>query len=339
MVTIETITWQNKTVAAKADFRGVRLMGLFAAWAFFFGLLFLLPPFAAAAAKAPPLLRAVIGKGLLMPDLGLMVAGFCAFHFNRQLRHGWDGAVAWRLMLHRLLPVLAYTLLALLLFEVASILGGREFARPWAAPLFAPLFPAVMTAVVCALLLPLMAYWFWTAVMDVVLAIFVITWVYYGAQFTIGFHGLPWMNLLAGLVDFLCGAAACSLVFRGAEYFVVVRGHMMLIGLIALIAGSILETASLLTLGLLLMLAGAALSERTSFLPGEAALLAWSRSAPGIALLAPAVLLAWESWGSHAGLPLWLAAAGLALVTQIFGAAAFLLVEPPLRPVFQPGKA
>jgi len=84
---------------------------------------------------------------------------------------------------------------------------------------------------------------------------------------------------------------------------------------------------------------GTALGERSGFLPGEALLLAWSRTALGVALVAPSVLLAWQGWGSHAAMPLWVAAIGLAVVIQILGSALFLLAEPPLRQILRPSAA
>lgn len=339
MITVDTVIWHNKTIPARADFRGVRIMTLLAAWFFFLWLLFTLPPFAAIAARLPPLLRFALDKGALMPNLGLMAGGFCAFHCNRQLNQGWDGKRARQLYLGLVLPLLAYAALGLLLFEAASLLAGQGLARPWTAALFAPLFPALVTILLGAILLPVLLYWLWTAVLDVVMAVFAITLVYHGAEYTISFQHVPWLAALGGVADFLCGAAACSLAFRGAEYFVVVRGHMILIGAIALLGGSILGTHALFTLGFLFVLIGACLSERSSFLPGEAALLAWSRSALGIALATPGVLLAWQAAGGPLFLGAWGTALGLALVTQILGAALFFLAEPPLRHILRPAQA
>ncbi|GAB0118809.1 hypothetical protein [Acidisoma sp. 7E03] len=339
MVTVETITWQNKTIPAGADFRGVRIMGLLAAWFFFLWLLLSLPPFAAGAARLPALLGFALDKGALMPLLGLMVGGFCVFHCNRQLRQGWERPIARRVFVGILLPLLAYAALALILFEAAALLGGHGLVRPWSAPLFAPLFPALMTALLGSALLPVVLYWLWTAVLDVVMAIFAIALIYHGAEYTVGFHGAPWLAALGGVADFALGAAACSLAFRGAEYFVVVRGHMVLLGWIALLGGSILGTHALFTFGFLFVLIGACLSERSAFLPFEAALLAWSRSALGIALAAPGVLLAWQAAGSPFFLGPWGTALGLALVTQILGVAFFFLAEPPLRHILRPAEA
>lgn len=339
MVDIGTVTWQNKTIPAGADFRGVLGMGLIAAWFYALWLLFTLPPFAGIESHLPVLLRAVLAKGAAMPAFGMIAAGFCTFHFCRSLRYEWDGAVARRLYLRLVLPLLAYGLLALLLFEAASLLGGHGLVRPWAAPLFATAFQVMVTIIIGAALLPLMVFWFWTAVVDVVMTLMILTWVYWGFDFSIGFHGVPWLGAPRYAVDFLSGAATCSLIFRNAEYLVIVRGHMILIGWIALIGGSILAGPALLYLGFVMVLVGTALSERTAFLPGEPLLLAWSHTALGIALVAPAVLLAWQGWGSQAGLPLWLVVIGLAVVIQILGSALFLVAEPPLRQFLRPSPA
>jgi hypothetical protein len=339
MVDIQTISWQNKTIAAAADFRGVLGMGLLAAWFYALWLLFTLPPFAGIAAHLPVLLRSVLAKGGSMPAFGMIAAGFCAFHFCRSLRLEWDGTVARRLHMRLVLPLLAYGLLALLLFEAASLLAGQGLVRPWAAPLFAIPFQIMATVIVGAAFLPLLLFWFWTAVVDVVMTIVILSWVYHGFEFTIGFHGVTWIGAAQFVVDFLGGAAMCSLIFRNVEYLAIVRGHMILLGWIALLGGSILAGPALFYLGFLMVLVGTALSERTDFLPGEAFLLAWSRTALGIALVAPGVLLAWQGWGNHASMPLWLAAIGLAVVIQILGSALFLLAEPPLRQILRPSAA
>lgn len=339
MVDIQTVSWQNKTIAAAMDFRGVLAMGLIAAWFYVLWRLLSLPAFAAPVAQLPVLLRFALAKGASMPAFGVIVAGFCAFHFCRDLRLGWDGAIARRLYLRLVLPLLAYGLVALLLFEAASLLAGQGVVRPWAAPLFALPFQMMATFIVGMAFLPLLLFWFWTAVVDIVLTIMILTWVYYGFDFTIGFHHLPWMGAVRYVVDFLCGAATCSLIFRNAEYLVIVRGHMILLGWMVLLGGAIMAGPGLLYLGFLMVLVGTALSERSGFLPGEEILLAWSRTALGVALVAPAVLLAWQGWGSHPGMPLWAAAAGLAVVIQILGAALFLIAEPPLRQILRPSAA
>lgn len=339
MVDIHTVTWQNKTIAAKTDFRGVLAMGLLVAWFYVLWLLFTLPAFAAAKAHMPVLLRFVLAKGATMPAFGAIVAGFCAFHFCRDLRLGWDGAIARQLYLRLVLPLLAYGLVALLLFQAASLLAGQGLVRPWAAPLFALPFQIMATFILGAALLPLLLFWLWTAIVDIALSIMVLTWIYYGFDFTIGFHSVPWIGAARYVVDFLSGAATCSLIFRGAEYLVIVRGHMILIGWIGLVVGAILAGPALLYLGFTMVLAGTALGERSSFLPGEEILLGLSRTALGIVLVAPAVLLAWQGWGNHASMPLWLAALGLAVVIQILGAALFLLAEPPLRQILRPSAA
>lgn len=339
MVDIHTVSWQNKSIPAAADFRGVLAMGLLAAWFYALWLLFTLPAFAATKAHLPLLLRFAVAKGASMPAFGMIVAGFCAFHFCRDLRLGWDGAIARGLYLRLVLPLLAYGLVALLLFEAASLLAGQGLVRPWAAPLFALPFQIMATVILGAAFLPALLFWLWTAIVDIPLTLMILTWVYDGFDFTIGFHGVPWIGAARYVVDFLCGAATCALIFRNVEYLVIVRGHMVLIGWIGLVGGAIMGGPGLLYLGFLMVLVGTALSERAGFLPGEIFLLAWSRTALGVALVAPSVLLAWQGWGSHAAMPLGLAVIGLAVVIQILGAAVFLLAEPPLRQILRPSAA
>jgi hypothetical protein len=326
------LRWQNKSIPPGSAFRGVFAMGLLAAWFYFLWQLCALPPFAASAAKLPPLLRFALAKGQYMPDFGMIVAGFVTFHVHRELRLEWQPAVARRLTLSVGLTLVAYLILAVLLLEAVSYTGpSHAFVLPWQNRLIAVQFLVVTTAAIGAIALPLFLFWMWTCIPDVCLAGIAIAFGYYGLTFTVGTHHLLWMWPLTALVDFLLGVALCSSLFRGVEYLVAVRGPAMIFGWFALLGGSIIDGPAVFFLGFVMILGCSALSERSWRLLGEDSLLLWSRTALAIILVQPAVFTAWTIWGAH--LPLGGLGAGLALAvaTQILATVLTLAVSQPAR--------
>jgi hypothetical protein len=332
MAEAAVVRWQNKSIPAQSDFRGVLVMGLLAAWFFFLWQLFSLPPFAAEQAKLPPLLQFALAKGLYMPDFGMILAGFCAFHFRRELRDEWNSRVARRLYLRVLLPLFAYLILALILFEVVHLLGpDRNVVVPWQDHLLGIEFRVVATAAIAVILLPPFLYWMWTSIPDFGWAGIALCFTYYGMTFHLHTHRLLWMWPPTAIVDFVFGVVICSSLFRGVEYLVAVRGPAIILGWVALLAGTIVDGPTLFFLGFIMIVGGASLSERSWFVPGEQGLLLWSRTAFAIALVQPAVLTAWAFWGSPPPRSPWLAGLGLATVTQILAVLLFLAAEPPAR--------
>jgi hypothetical protein len=332
MPQMNELRWQNKSIPASSDLRGVLAMGLLAAWFYFVWQLVSLPPFAASLARLPPLLRFALEKGQYMPDFGMIIAGMMAFHCNRQLWRVWDGRIAIRVYLAVVVPLLAYLGLAVLLLEAVHFASpAHSLVLPWQDRLMGVQFRVVGTAAVCAAVLPLFLYWLWTAVPDFCWACIALCFGYYGLTFHIHTHRLIWMWPPTALVDFILGGTLCASLFRAVEYLSAVRGPTIILGWLALLAGSILNGPSIFFLGFIMVVAGTAISERTAFLPGEGLLLLWSRTALAIILVQPAVLTAWLLWGSHmpySGLSLVL---GLAAATQILALLLTVIVDQPAR--------
>jgi hypothetical protein len=332
MATPYALRWQNKTIAASSDLRGVLIMGLLVAWFYFLWQLRTLPPFAAAAGHLPPLLRFVLAKGDYMPDFAMIVAGFASFHFFRQLRQGWDGKVARQVYLAVVVPLVAYLALGLVLLEAVHYAGpAHGFVLPWQDPLMGIQFRVVAAAVIVAVLFPPFLFWMWTAEPDFGWSGIVLSLIYYGMTFHLKTHRLMWMWPSTAVVDFILGVALCSSLFRAVEYIAPVRGPMIILGWLALLGGSIIDGASLFFLGFLMIVGGTALSERSWFLPGERLLLLWSRTSLAIVLVQPAVLTGWLLWGGRAGVSALPAILLLAAATQVLALLVTLVVTRPAR--------
>ncbi|HEX4148678.1 MAG TPA: hypothetical protein VHY20_06815, partial [Pirellulales bacterium] len=310
------LRWQNKTIAAGNDFRGVLAMGLIVAWCWFAFQLFSLPGFADVAAGLSPLLRFVLAKGRYMPDFGLIIAGFAAFHFRREFRLGWDRPVALRLYGRLALPLAGYALLSFILFEAIMALAGHRLVLPWANPLSAPACWILATVLVALALLPSLLSAAWTVIPDVGWAGIAICIAFFGLSFQEGFHHYPALWPLLALFDFTFGVCVCGSLFRAVEYLAAVRGPAIILGWCALAAGSILAGPALLFVGFTMIIGGMAVGERGWYLVGERSLRAWSRTALAIALVQPAVLAGWVAWGHVWAGSLGVTAALLALATQ-----------------------
>jgi hypothetical protein len=326
------LRWQNKTIAASSDLRGVLIIGLLVAWFYFLWQLSTVPPFAAAAAHLPPLLQFMLSKGQYMPDFAMIVAGFASFHFFRQLRLEWDRKIAVQVYLAVVVPLVAYLALGLILLEAVHYAGpAHAFVLPWQDPLMGIQFRVAAAAIIFAILFPIFLFWMWNAEPDFCWSGVVLSLIYYGLTFHLRTHRLIWMWPPTAVVDFILGVTLCSSLFRGIEYVVPVRGAMIILGWLALLGGSIIDGPSLFFLGFLLVVGGTSLSERTWFLPGERLLLLWSRTTLGIALVQPAVLTAWVLWGSRSGTSGLPALLLLAVATQILALVVTLIVTPPAR--------
>ncbi len=326
------LRWQNKTIAASSDLRGVLVMGLLVAWFYFLWQLCTLPPFAAAAGHLPALLRFMLAKGNYMPDFAMIVAGFACFHFFRQLRQGWDSKVAKQVYLAVVIPLVAYLTLGLVLLEAVHYAGPTHgFVLPWQDPLMGIQFHVVAAAVIFAVLFPPFLFWMWNAEPDFGWSGIVLCLIYYGLTFHLKTHRLMWMWPPTAVVDFILGVSLCTSLFRAVEYIAPVRGPMIILGWLALLGGSIMAGESLFFLGFLMIVGGTALSERTWFLPGERLLLLWSRTSLAIALVQPAVLTGWLLWGGRAGISGLPAILSLAVGTQVLALVVTLIVTPPAR--------
>jgi hypothetical protein len=326
------LRWQNKTIAASSDLRGVLIMGLLVAWFYFLWQFCTIAPFAAAAAHLPPLLQFMLSKGHYMPDFAMIVAGFATFHFFRQLRLEWDRKVAIQVYLAVVVPLVAYLAVGVALLEAVHYAGlAHAFVLPWQDALMGIQFRVAAAAVVFAVLFPPFLFWMWNAEPDFGWAGIVLSLIYYGMTFHLNTHRLIWMWPPTAIVDFILGVALCASLFRAVEYLVAVRGPMIILGWLALLGGSIIDGPSLFFLGFLLIVGGASLSERSWFLPGERLLLLWSRTALAIALVQPAVLTAWLLWGGRSGHSGFSAVLLLAAATQILALVLTLIVTPPAR--------
>jgi hypothetical protein len=326
------VAWQNKTIPRTADFRGVLVMGLLAAWFYFVWQFLSLPPFDAFRAGLPPLLGFALAKGIYMPDFGMIVAGFAAFHFRRELRREWERPVAIQVYLSAVVPLIAYLALGVALLEAVHIAGpAHSIVLPWRDPLIRVQFAVLATAIVFTVLWPAFLYWMWTAVLDIGFAGVVLALIFYGANFTLGWHELFYMWPVTGLIDFMLGVCICTSLFRGVQYFAPVRGAMIILGWMSMVICSILAGPAMIFLGFLMIVGGSAISERSWFLPGERALLIWSRTALAIVVVQPAMLAAWLSWGvTFTGIG-WVAFVALALVTQLLATVLCVVIEMPAR--------
>ncbi len=325
------VRWQNKSIAASSDFRGVMAMGLPVAGFWFVWQFLSLPALHGVAASLPPLLRFALDKGRYMPDFGLIIAGFAAFHFQRSLRLEWSWAVASRLYLSLVVPVLAYGVLALVLFEAGAAAFGYHAAMPWADPLFAPVFRIMATVVIALVLLPPLLYFAWTSIPDACWAGIAVCFGFYGLSFQLGFHHHLALWPVIAVFDFAFGVFLCGSLFRGVEFLSAVRGHAIILGWLALAAGAILTGPGLFFLGFAMILSGMAVGERSWYLVGEKGLGRWARTAFAIALAQPAVLAAWAGSGHVWAGSVWLTVLVLAIVTQLLACLLYIVIIPSAR--------
>jgi hypothetical protein len=139
------------------------------------------------------------------------------------------------------------------------------------------------------------------------------------------------MRPVSALFAFLLGVSLCTTVFRAIVYLAPVRGAMIVLGWVSMAAASILVSPVMFFLGFLLVASGSAIGERSFFLPGERALLIWSRSALGLFVVQPAVFAAWLVWRQPAPAGGWAAFLVLAVAAQLLAAMVALVVEMPAR--------
>lgn len=331
MARAELERWQNKTISARSDFRGPLILGLVVAWAWFLFQLLHLPGFVDTLRSLSPLAAGVVDKGRYLPDFGLIIAGAAAFHFQRGLRQEWDSRVALHLYLRLLAPLAAYSLISILLFLAAASFGPHHGLRPWSAPLYAPVFWIMATLLVALILMPSLLYFTWTSIPDVCWAGIAICFAFFGLSFHSGFHHHLALWPLIALFDFVFGVFLCAALFRAVEYLAAVRGATILLGWFALLGGSILQGPALCFVGFTMILAGMVIGERGWYLLGERGLLAWSRTALGLALLQPAVFTAWLAAGMpHLGGRV-LTGLALAVGTQLLASLLYVAVMPGAR--------
>jgi hypothetical protein len=332
MVTSIEVAWQNKSIPRSSDFRGVLIMGLLAAWFYFVWQFLSLPPFAALVAGLPPLLGSALAKGKYMPDFGMIVAGFAAFHFRRELRKDWDTRIALQVYLSAVVPLIAYLAVGVALLEAVHLAGPTHaLVLPWRDRLMAVQFLVLATVIVFAFLWPFLLHWLWTADLDIGVAGVVLVLIFYGANFTIGWHEDVFMWPLTALLDFLMGVCLCTTMFRSVAYLAPVRGAMIILGWMSILMGSILAGPSMVFLGFLMVLSGSALGERSWFLPGEWVLLIWSRTALAIVVVQPALFSAWLLWGVPITGTGWKAILALAVAVQLLATVLCLVIETPAR--------
>jgi hypothetical protein len=332
MVTAIEVAWQNKSIGRSSDFRGVLIMGLLAAWFYFVWQLLSLPPFKAVQAALPPLVGFALAKGQYMPDFGMIVAGFAAFHFRRELQKELDLRMALRVYLSAVVPLIAYLAAGVALLAAVQLAApAYGFVPPWQDRLFKVQFAVVAAAIVFACLWPFCLHLMWTAIVDIALAGVILALIYYGMDFTLHWHTLFYMWPSTGLVDFLMGVCLCATMFRSVEYLEPVRGAMMVLGWMAMVMCSILAGPGLFFMGFLLVVSGTALGERSWFLPGEWLLLLWSRTALAIVMVQPALFTAWLIWGQRITGTRWIAVLALALATQLVATLLCLVIERATR--------
>lgn len=332
MVNAAFIAWQNKTIPGSSDFRGVLAMGLIAAWFYFVWQLLSLPPLTGVVAGLPALLRFALAKGQYMPDFGMIVAGCAAFHFRRELRREWERPVAVKVYFSAVVPLIAYLAVGVGLLEAVHLAGpAHKIVLPWRDPLMEVQFLVLAAAIVFAFLWPPLLYWMWTATLDIGFAGVVLALIYTGMNLTLGWHRLPYMWPSTALVDFLLGVCLCTSMFRGVVHIAPVRGPMIILGWLSMLVCSILAGPGMFFLGFLMIVAGSALGERSWFLPGEWALLLWSRTALAITVVQPAVFAAWLTWGRTLGGAGWVAFLTLAAAVQLLAIGLCLVVEMPSR--------
>ena len=332
MVTSAEIAWQNKTIPGSSDLRGVLILGLLAAWFFCVWQILSLPPLGAFRAGLPPLLGYALAKGVYMPDFGMIIAGFAAFHFRRELRKDWDPGVALQVYRAGVLPLLAYLIVGVALIEAVHLAGpAHALLPPWQDPLMRVQFLVLATVIVFACVWPFLLHWMWTAVLDIGLTGVVLALIYYGMEFSLGWHKSVFMWPLTTLFDFLLGVCLCTSLFRGVEYLAPVRGPMIILGWLAMVICSILSGPLMFFLGFLMIASGSALAERSWFMPGERMLLRLSRTALAIAVVQPAVFAAWMLWGRHITGSGWPAILAMALAAQLLAIVVCVVIEMPAR--------
>ncbi|MCB8877333.1 hypothetical protein [Acidisoma silvae] len=335
-----TLRWQNKSIAPSNDLRGVLMMGLPVAAFWFVWQWLALGGAASQLDRMPPLLAFAVDKARFMPDFALIIAGVAAFHFQRVLKEEWNRAIAQRLYLRLLTPLVALFLVSLVLFEAVELIGpAHHLIAPWADPLIGPAFWIMATGVVLLVLLPPLLCWTWTAIPDVCWAGVVICLVLTGLGYQEGFHHYLWLWPFNSLVAFALGVFICASLFRAVEYLASVRGPAMILGWIALLAGSILAGPGLFLIGFVMVMSGTALGERSWYLVGERGLLVWSRTMPVFMLVQPAVLTAWAAWAPAGIASGWLGALLAAMICQILAFGLYSLVIPPSRRFFAPPAA
>jgi hypothetical protein len=328
-VSPQYVRWQAKSIPARSNFRGVFLLGLLAAGFFFLWQVMALPPFSLVANSLGPLSRSVLDKGRFMPDFGAIIAGFIAVHFRREFQVALDRRVAVPVVMAVIGALLLPMLVAIGLQDGLHLAAGQAVVPPWRDALFHIQFRVIVTILVLTILLPYAAFMMWTGQPDICWAGVVLSATFYGFTFYLHSYRVEWMWSPRILVDLAMGMALCATVFRGAEYFVAVRFTAVIVGIMALVGGSILAGPGLFFLGFLMVISGFCLSERTTVLPGEAALLRWSHTAYAFALAQPVVLTAWLAWGGRVALSRPVLFAVLAIVTQ--GVLLYILVQRPVH--------
>ena len=332
MVSAVEVAWQNKAIPRSSDFRGVLIMGLLAAWFYFVWQFLSLPPFRTFQSGLSPLVASALAKGSYMPDFGMIVAGFAAFHFRRELRKDWDRGLAQRVYLSAVVPLIAYLVLGVALLEAVHLAGpAHAFVLPWQDRLIGVQFLVLATIIVFAVLWPFFLFWMWTAGVDIGVSGLTLSLIYYGMNFTLGWHRLLYMWPATALVAFVLGACLCTTLFRVVVYLEPVRGAMIIIGWMCMVICSILAGPAMFFLGFLMVVSGSALGERSWFLPGERVLLIWSRIALGIVVVQPAVFTAWLIWGQGITGSAWVALLALAVVTQLLALVLYLVIGMPTR--------
>jgi general stress protein CsbA len=189
MVSARDLAWQNKSIPGTSDFRGVLIMGLLAAWFYGVGQCLTLPPFAAFTAGLPPLLGSVLAKAQYMPDFGMILAGFAAFHFRREMRMEWNTRVALETYVSTLVTLIAYLAAGVALLEAVHLAGpAHALVPPWQDRWMRVPFLVLATAAAFSVLWPAFLFWMWTAALDVGLVGVVLPLIYFGADFTLGWH-------------------------------------------------------------------------------------------------------------------------------------------------------
>jgi hypothetical protein len=332
MFTQLEVAWQNRTIGAARDFCGVLGLGLLAAWFYFVWQLLSAPPFASVLTGLPPLLGFALAKAKYMPDFGMIIAGFAAFHLRRELRQEFERPVVVRVYVRAILPLIAYLAVGVILLEAVHMAGpAHAMVLPWQDRLMGVTFRVVATAIIFAVIWPFFLYSMWTAAPSVTSSYVVLALIYYGMMFSLHWHGILWLWTPSALFDFMMGAALCATLFRGVEYLAPVRGAIIIFGWLSILAGSILDGPSLFFLGFLMVASGYALSERSWSLPGERVLLAWSRTALAVVIVQPAILTAWLIWGTRITGVGGLAFLVLAAVTQLVAIALSVAIERPAR--------
>jgi hypothetical protein len=332
-VSPQYLRWQAKSIPARSDFRGVFFLGLLAAGFFFVWQIMALPPFSAMAERLGPLSKSALDKGQFMPEFGAIIAGFIAFHFRREFQVSLDSRIAVPVAVAVIGALLVPLIVSIGVQDALHLAAGQAIVPPWHDALFHIQFRVIVTVLVLTILLPYALFVMWTATPDIGWAAVVLAAILYGFTFYLHSYRLEWMWPPRILIDLVMGISLCATLFRAAEYFVAVRFTAIIIGIMALVGGSILAGPSLFFLGFLMVLSGCALSERTWSVAGEGALLGWSRTAYAFVLAQPIVLSAWLIWGGRFSLSRPLLFAALAIVTQVAAVLLYALVQRPVLAV------